>query len=211
MGISKSFVQHMSLCLLCRNCETVCPSGVQFGFLMEATRGQIERRYEYAPLERRFRDLILHTFTDIGRLRVLTALLRLYQSCGLQKLVRAVGILRPFGRLGKMEALMPSVPTRQSLPQVVPAQEIVERIGAEFPLEPAEPNYEGEVARRWRYADGQGEIGFVSSITEPFCGDCTRARITAAGKLHTCLFSNRGADLRPLLASASRNGFRSSG
>ncbi len=84
---------------------------------------------------------------------------------------------------------------------VVPAREIVERIGAEFPLEPVEPSYRGEVANRWRYVDGAGEIGVISSVTQPFCGDCTRARISAEGQLYTCLFAVRGHDLRALVRS----------
>ena len=85
------------------------------------------------------------------------------------------------------------------LDDVVPAAEIVARIGDAFPLEPMEPNYRGETARRWRYADGSGEIGVIGSVTEPFCGDCTRARLSADGKLYTCLFATTGRDLRPLL------------
>jgi len=86
---------------------------------------------------------------------------------------------------------------------VVPAAEIVDRIGAEFPLEPAEANYRGEVARRWRYKDGKGEIGLIASVTQPFCGDCTRSRISAEGKLYTCLFAVRGHDLRALIRSGA--------
>jgi cyclic pyranopterin phosphate synthase len=82
---------------------------------------------------------------------------------------------------------------------VVPAAEIVETIAAELPLEPAEANYRGEVARRWRYRDGSGEIGVIASVTQPFCGDCTRARLSAEGRLYTCLFGVRGHDLRALV------------
>ena len=82
---------------------------------------------------------------------------------------------------------------------VVPAREIVERIGRAWPLMAAEPNYRGEVARRWRYADGAGEIGVIASVTQPFCGACTRARLSAEGKLYTCLFANTGFDLRELV------------
>jgi len=89
------------------------------------------------------------------------------------------------------------------LDDVVPAQEIVARIGAEMPLEPMEPNYRGEVARRWRYADGGGEAGVITSVTQPFCGDCTRARISADGKLYTCLFATQGTDLRALLRAGA--------
>ena len=85
------------------------------------------------------------------------------------------------------------------LDDVVPAAEIVELISAELPLEPAEANYRGEVATRWRYADGSGEIGVIASVTQPFCGDCTRARISAEGRLYTCLFGVRGHDLRARL------------
>jgi cyclic pyranopterin phosphate synthase len=82
---------------------------------------------------------------------------------------------------------------------VVPAREIVERIDSEFPLEPVAPGYRGEVANRWRYRDGAGEIGVIASVTQPFCGDCTRARLSAEGRLYTCLFAVRGHDLRALV------------
>ena len=85
------------------------------------------------------------------------------------------------------------------LDDVVPAQEIVATIDAEHPLEPLESQYRGEVANRWRYRDGSGEIGVIASVTRPFCGDCTRARLSADGKLHTCLFATRGHDLRALV------------
>ena len=89
------------------------------------------------------------------------------------------------------------------LDDVVPAAEIVATIDAELPLEPAEANYRGEVARRWRYRDGSGEIGVIASVTQPFCGDCTRARLSADGKLYTCLFATKGHDLRALAARAA--------
>jgi GTP 3',8-cyclase len=85
------------------------------------------------------------------------------------------------------------------LDEVVPAAEILARIDAELPLEPIAPNYPGEVANRYRYRDGGGEIGVIASVTQPFCGDCTRARLSADGKLYTCLFAARGHDLRALL------------
>ena len=85
------------------------------------------------------------------------------------------------------------------LDDVVPAGEIIARINAEMPLEPVDPNYRGEVARRYRYKDGSGEIGVIASVSQPFCGDCTRARLSAEGKLYTCLFASRGHDLRALL------------
>ncbi len=83
--------------------------------------------------------------------------------------------------------------------EVVPGREVVERIAAELPLEPVAPNYPGEVARRFRYVDGGGEIGLITSVTQPFCGGCTRARLSAEGKLYTCLFATGGTDLRALL------------
>jgi cyclic pyranopterin phosphate synthase len=82
---------------------------------------------------------------------------------------------------------------------VVPASEIIATLNAEVPVEPIEPNYRGEVAKRWRYKDGSGEIGIIASVTQPFCGDCTRARLSAEGQLFTCLFATRGFDLRELL------------
>jgi cyclic pyranopterin phosphate synthase len=85
------------------------------------------------------------------------------------------------------------------LDEVVPAAEIVRRIGERFPLEPLEPTYRGEVARRWRYRDGQGEIGLIASVTQAFCRDCTRARLSAEGQLFTCLFASQGHDLRAVL------------
>ena len=85
------------------------------------------------------------------------------------------------------------------LDDVVPAAELVAAIDAEFPLEPVAPGYRGEVARRYRYRDGAGEIGVIASVTQPFCGDCTRARLSAEGRLYTCLFATRGHDLRALV------------
>jgi cyclic pyranopterin phosphate synthase len=82
---------------------------------------------------------------------------------------------------------------------VVTAKEIVSMIGREMPLEPADPNYTGEVAQRWRYQDGGGEIGVIASVTQAFCRDCTRIRLSTEGKLYTCLFATAGHDLRGLL------------
>jgi cyclic pyranopterin phosphate synthase len=82
---------------------------------------------------------------------------------------------------------------------VVPAKEIVGLLNDAFGVEPAEPRYRGEVAQRWRYKDGTGEVGVIASVTQPFCGDCTRARLSAEGKLFTCLFAVRGHDLRALI------------
>jgi cyclic pyranopterin phosphate synthase len=88
------------------------------------------------------------------------------------------------------------------LDDVVGAKEIVAALDAAFGVEPVEPSYRGEVARRWRYRDGKGEFGVIASVTQPFCGDCTRARLSAEGRLFTCLFAVRGHDLRAVL----RNG-----
>lgn len=85
------------------------------------------------------------------------------------------------------------------LDQVVPSAEVIERINAELPLEPIEPNYASETASRWRYADGDGEVGVISSVTQAFCRTCTRARISADGQLFTCLFASQGHDLRALM------------
>jgi cyclic pyranopterin phosphate synthase len=85
------------------------------------------------------------------------------------------------------------------LDEVVPSAEVLRRIGEEFPLEPIDPNYPGEVAERWRYKDGAGEIGVISSVTQAFCDSCTRIRLSTEGKLYTCLFAGEGHDLRTLL------------
>jgi cyclic pyranopterin phosphate synthase len=89
------------------------------------------------------------------------------------------------------------------LDDVLPSREVVARIDAAHPLEPIDPNYPGEVAERWRYRDGAGEIGVISSVTQPFCGECSRARLSTEGRLYTCLFASSGHDLRGLL----RGGF----
>ncbi|HKA46235.1 MAG TPA: GTP 3',8-cyclase MoaA [Burkholderiales bacterium] len=86
---------------------------------------------------------------------------------------------------------------------VVPARNIVEKISAELPLEPVGPNYPGEVAERWRYRDGSGEIGVIASVTQAFCRDCTRARLSTEGQFYTCLFATRGHDLRNLLRAGA--------
>jgi cyclic pyranopterin phosphate synthase len=87
--------------------------------------------------------------------------------------------------------------------EVVPAAEILDRIAAVYPIRPLAPSRPGEVARRWGYEDGRGEIGVITSVSQPFCGDCSRARITSTGELFTCLFASRGTDLRALLRSSA--------
>lgn len=91
-----------------------------------------------------------------------------------------------------------------SLDRVVPSRELKERIAARWPMHPVTESYRGEVAERWRFDDGAGEIGFISSVTQPFCGACSRARLSSDGKFYTCLFATRGLDLRaPLREGAS--------
>lgn len=87
------------------------------------------------------------------------------------------------------------------LDDVVPAAEMVEMVNRVFPMEPVPPNYPGEVANRFRYLDGEGEIGVIASVTQPFCGSCTRARVSAEGMLYTCLFASAGTSLRDALRS----------
>lgn len=83
--------------------------------------------------------------------------------------------------------------------EVVPSGDVIRRINEVFPLVPIDPNYSGEVAERWRYVDGAGEVGVISSVTRPFCAECTRARVSTEGRLYTCLFATEGHDLRTLL------------
>ncbi|HWN38484.1 MAG TPA: GTP 3',8-cyclase MoaA, partial [Gammaproteobacteria bacterium] len=88
--------------------------------------------------------------------------------------------------------------------QVVPSKELLARLRERWPLSPLDSNYRGEVAKRYAFDDGQGEIGFISSVSEPFCGDCHRARLSADGTVYTCLFASTGTELRtPLRAGAS--------
>lgn len=89
------------------------------------------------------------------------------------------------------------------LDEVVPAEDLIATLRAEWPAEPADPGYRGEVADRWRYLDGRGEFGVISSVTQPFCRDCTRARLSAEGKLYTCLFAVQGRDARAILRDGS--------
>jgi len=88
--------------------------------------------------------------------------------------------------------------------RVVPSRELLARIAERWPLEPLQPNYRGEVASRYRFSDGRGEVGFISSVTQPFCGDCSRARLSSEGTLYSCLFASHGTSLRdPLRAGTS--------
>jgi cyclic pyranopterin phosphate synthase len=86
---------------------------------------------------------------------------------------------------------------------VVPSRELVARIGARWPMHPVSENYRGEVAQRWRFDDGAGEVGFISSVSQPFCGACSRARLSSEGKYYTCLFATQGLDLRAALRAGA--------
>ena len=89
---------------------------------------------------------------------------------------------------------------------VVPSRELVERVKARWPIHPVAESYRGEVAERWRFDDGSGEIGFISSISQPFCGACSRARLSSEGKFYTCLFATEGLDLRAALRAGATDG-----
>ncbi len=88
-----------------------------------------------------------------------------------------------------------------NMAEVLPSKEVIARINAVFPLESMQPSYPGEVAQRWRYADGSGEVGVTSSVTQTFCHECTRARISTDGQMYLCLFANEGFDFKMLLRS----------
>jgi glycolate oxidase iron-sulfur subunit len=122
-NINETWVNHFDACLGCMACVTACPSGVEYGKLIEATRAQIERRYTRPAAEKRFRRLLFSIFPRPDRLRALLLPLRLYQKAGLQSLVRRVGIpkLLP-ARFRAMEALLPQVPAHETLPELIPAQ-----------------------------------------------------------------------------------------
>src|SRR5262245_22883147 len=121
--INETWVSHFDACLGCMACMTACPSGVDYGKLIEATRAQIERRYPRPDGEKRFRRLLLSTFTHPNLLLALLLPLRLYQEAGLQTLVRRVGILKRIpARWRAMEALLPQVPPQETLPELIPAQ-----------------------------------------------------------------------------------------
>ena len=122
-SINKTWVGHFDACLGCMACMTACPSGVDYGKLIEATRAQIERRYERPAAEKRFRRFLFSTFTRPERLRLLALPLRLYQQTGLDKLVRRLGIPKLLPkRFQAMEALLPRVPAQERVPELSPAQ-----------------------------------------------------------------------------------------
>ena len=122
-SINETWVSHFDACLGCMACMTACPSGVDYGKLIEATRAQIERRYERPAKEKRFRSFLFSTFTQPKRLRLMAIPLRLYQQTGLQNLVRRIGIPKLLPkRLQAMEALLPRVPAPERVPELTPAQ-----------------------------------------------------------------------------------------
>jgi glycolate oxidase iron-sulfur subunit len=122
-NINETWVNHFDACLGCMACVTACPSGVEYGKLIEATRAQIERRYTRPAAEKRFRRLLFSIFPHPDRLRALLLPLRLYQKAGLQSLVRRAGIPKLFpARFRAMEALLPQVPAQETLPELIPAQ-----------------------------------------------------------------------------------------
>jgi len=122
-SINETWVSHFDACLGCMACMTACPSGVDYGKLIEATRAQIERRYERPAKEKRFRSFLFSTFTQPKRLRLMSMPLRLYQQMGLQTLVRRIGIPKLLPkRLQAMEALLPRVPAPEKVPELTPAQ-----------------------------------------------------------------------------------------
>jgi glycolate oxidase iron-sulfur subunit len=122
-ALTPTMARHLDLCLGCRACETACPSGVPFGQLLEATRGQLARQNIRAPdTDRRTLDWALRTFPDVGRLGLLMRALRAYQKTGVQAAVRRLGLLRPFARLSVMERLLPEVPPAALPPTLTPAR-----------------------------------------------------------------------------------------
>lgn len=116
------------------------------------------------------------------------------------EVLKIVGRFRGTGIIVRFIEYM-DVGTRNGwrLDEVVPSKELVGRINAVYPIEPMNPNYTGEVAVRWRYKDGAGEIGFISSVSEPFCRECSRMRLSVDGKLYRCLFATEGFDVRQML------------
>jgi cyclic pyranopterin phosphate synthase len=90
--------------------------------------------------------------------------------------------------------------------EVLPSAEVIKRIDQAYPLEPCEPSAAGETAQRWRYRDGSGEVGVISSVTQAFCSECNRARLSTEGKLYMCLFASQGHDLRALLRGSTGTG-----
>lgn len=158
---------------------------------------------------RRMNDAQIPVQTVLDAITVARAVgLRVKINAVIQRGVNDAGLLdlvRHFRELGIVLRLIEYMDVgnsngwRQS--QVLSAREMLERIDAVFPIEAIESSYPGEVARRYRFRDGSGEIGVIASVTQPFCGDCSRGRLSAQGSLYTCLFASEGHDLRALLRS----------
>jgi cyclic pyranopterin phosphate synthase len=137
----------------------------------------------------------------LGPVKLNTVLRRGVNDDGLLDLVEYA---REGGHVLRVIEFMDVGETNGWLPdQVVPAAEVLARVQAVHPLEPVVRAERGEVAERWRYLDGRGELGLITSVSKPFCGDCTRARLSAVGELYTCLFASTGTDLREVLRSGA--------
>ena len=149
------------------------------------------------PLQRVLDGIAAATDAGLGPVKLNAVLRRGVNDGGLLDLV---AFAREGGHVLRLIEYMDVGTTNGwDLADVVPAQAIIDLIGARWPLEPIGRTTPGEVAARWRYRDGAGEVGVISSVTKPFCGACTRARISADGRLYTCLFAAAGHDLRALL------------
>jgi len=149
------------------------------------------------PLERVLAGITAAQAAGFAPIKLNTVVKRGVNDTGLVELAR---FARTHGLLARFIEYMDVGATNSwRMDDVVPAAEVVQRIDAVLPLEPVAPGYRGEVARRYRYRDGQGEIGVIASVTQAFCRDCTRARLSTDGKLFTCLFAAAGHDLRALL------------
>lgn len=122
------------------------------------------------------------------------------RNVNVQEVIKIVEHFRWTGVIPRFIEFM-DVGTRNGwrLDDVVPSRELVDMVNAVYPLEPVDPNYPGEVATRWRFKDGAGEVGFISSVSEPFCHDCSRIRLSVDGKLYKCLFATDGYDIRQML------------
>ncbi len=162
--------------------------------LMSGGRGRIERVLEGID------EAIAAGLTPIKINTVLQRGINEHQALELVEHFRGTGVIVRF-----IEYMDVGTINHWHASETVPSRELVEKINSKWPIRPVAQNYHGEVAVRYQFDDGQGEVGFVSSVSEPFCGSCTRARLSSDGRLFTCLFASEGLDLRePLRAGASR-------
>jgi GTP 3',8-cyclase len=146
------------------------------------------------PVERVLEAIDVAAAAGLGPIKVNTVVKRGVNDDGLLDLAER---FRGTGHILRLIEFMDVGTTNGwRMQDVVPAAEMVEAISARWPIEPVDANYPGEVASRYRYLDGAGEVGIIASVTQPFCGGCSRARLSAEGRLYTCLFSNLGHDLR---------------